>query len=429
MRLALGGLLAAAALLPVQTSVRIGLSGAAGVALFPGDLALGVSALAFSVAVLRRTARVRFGSFGIALCLFLLLTLPSVAASSSPRVSAVKWATALVYVAIALVVVNVVDSEAALMKVLAAWNVGTAITVIIGLATIVLFYLGVAPALVARFTSNFGSLPSGHYTRVAALFYQQQPNSLCHYLSISLLVVCASGTVGILRRGLAIVLALGVLVVAAFTFSLGLGGIALGMGWWLAWNPAWRLSLPVRRGALVLGLLAAAVFLVLTVVAPSSAPPQIGGMPLFSFEARPSARVVCWEAAWAQFLAHPLVGRGVGLQPPCPDYVIATGLNVRLGDSHSMYFSLASTQGLLGLAGFAGIVWTLLRRVLPLPPEPTPASIMAGTLTIAFVQAWFYHGFAGSFEYTRHGWFLMGLVWAAYDQLDAARNGASPGHR
>jgi hypothetical protein len=90
-----------------------------------------------------------------------------------------------------------------------------------------------------------------------------------------------------------------------------------------------------------------------------------------------------------------------------------------------MYFSLASTQGLLGLVGFAGIVWTLLRRALPLPREPTPVSIIAGTLTIAFIQAWFYQGLAASFEYTRHGWFLMGLVWAAYDRLDAVRNGVA----
>lgn len=425
-RLSFGALLVFAALLPVQTSVRISLFGFASVAVFPGDVALAVSALAFTVALLRGSARLRFGSVGVALVMFLLLTLPSVAASSSPKVSVVKWATAVVYVGSALLAANVVDSEAALMKTLAAWNIGTAITVVIGLMTIVLFYLGAAPDLVTRLTSNFGSLPAGHYPRVAALFYQSQPNSLCHYLSISLLVVCASATVGILRRGLAVALGLGVLVVVAFTFSLGLGATAFGIGWWLAWNPTLALTPGVRRTALVAGLLIAVLFAILTVVAPASNPHRVGGMPLFSFEARPSARVVCWEASWAQFLEHPIVGRGVGLQATCADYVIPTGLTVRMADAHSLYFSIASTMGILGLAGFAGIVWTLLYQALPPPREVTAVSIIAGTLTIAFVQAWLVQGFAASFQYTRDGWLLVGLLGAALRLGNARREARSP---
>ena len=202
-RLALAGFLLFVALLPVQVSVRVPV-GSSGVALFPGDLALFASLAAFSVAIVRCTARPRLGSFGIAVCVFLLCSLPSVVASESPGRSAVKWATAIVYAAAALLAANLVDSQATLRQVARAWILGTAVTVVIGLGTIALFYLGTTPRLVASLTSDFGSLPPGHYPRVAALFYQRQPNSLCHYLSISLLLVCASASAGWVSRRAAI---------------------------------------------------------------------------------------------------------------------------------------------------------------------------------------------------------------------------------
>ena len=169
----------------------------------------------------------------------------------------------------------------------------------------------------------------------------------------------------------------------------------------------------------------ALVFAVLIVVAPAASRDEGALLPFFSFRGERSARVVCWEAAWRQFTAHPLVGRGVGLHPTCPEYVVASGMTTRLADAHSMYLSLASTQGLLGLAGYAGMVWTLLRRSFPLPRDATPVALMAGALSIAFVQSCLYQGLAASFEYTRHGWVLMGLLWATLEQL--RRTGAAPG--
>ena len=410
--MAFGGLLLFVGLLPVQTSVRVPVLGSSSVAVFPGDLALGASLFAYSVGILRGAPRPRLGSFGIAVCAYLLSMVPSVAASESPARSGVKWSTVLVYAAAALLAANLVDSEAGLRKVARAWLLGTAVTVVIGLGTIALFYLGTAPRLVANLTSDFGSLPPGNYPRIGALFYQRQPNSLCHYLSISLLVICASASVGWVSRGVAIALGAGVLVATAFTLSFGVGGVVLGLGWWLAWNPALRMPGLFRRGALALGLAGAVVFVILIVVAPTATKDQGVRLPLFSFRAERSARVVCWEGALMQFAAHPLVGRGVGLQPTCGDYVVASGSAARLADAHSMYLSLASTQGLLGVAGFAGVVWTLLRRSFPLPRAATPVALMGGTLAISFVQSCLYQGLAASLEYTRPGWVLMGLLWA-----------------
>jgi O-antigen ligase len=424
LRLAWAGFLVFVALLPVQVSVRLPF-GSRGVALFPGDVALFASVAAFAFAVVRRAARPRLGGFGIAVCAFLACALPSVLFSESPGRSAVKWSTAVVYAAAALVTVNLVDSEVRLRHTARAWILGTVVTVVVGLATVALFYLGLSPALVAELTSDYGSLAPGHYPRVGALFYQRQPNSLCHYLSISLLLVCGAAGAGWVGRRAAVLLGLGVLIVAAFTQSFGLGGIALGLGWWLASTPDGRVPSLVRRGALALGVTGALVFAVLIVMAPVADRSDRARLP-FSFQAAPSGRVVCWGAAWEQFTAHPLVGRGMGLHARCPPYAVPSGYTALLEDAHSMYLSLASTQGLLGLVSFAAIVWTLLRPLLPMPGDATPAASMARALGIAFVQSCLYQGLAASFEFTRHGWVLMGLLWATLEL--ARRTGRAPAH-
>ena len=77
-----------------------------------------------------------------------------------------------------------------------------------------------------------------------------------------------------------------------------------------------------------------------------------------------------------------------------------------------MYLSVASTQGLLGIAGLGVVLATVLRRAFPLPRTAGTMALWAGTLTIALVQAWLYQGLAGSFEFTRHGWLLAGLLWS-----------------
>ena len=120
------------------------------------------------------------------------------------------------------------------------------------------------------------------------------------------------------------------------------------------------------------------------------------------------------------------MGRGLGLEPACPPYVVPSGITIQLKDSHNLYLSVASTQGALGVMGFAALLWALLRRSVPLPGAATPSSLMAGSLTIAFVQSWLYQGLAASYEYTRHGWVLMGLR-AAAQALGAHDRGTPTG--
>src|SRR5687768_4698680 len=231
-RLAFGALLLFIATLPIQVAVP-GL-GFDALAVLPGDVVLGFGLLACSLAVARGSIKPRFRPLGPWVGVYLLSILPSVALSESPTRSALKWCAVAAYAAMVLLAVNLVDTEAALRKAALAWTIGTGVAVAIGLAAIVLFYLGSAPRVVVRLTSDFGSLPADHYPRVAALFHQRQPNLLCHYLSIGLILICACGGIGWMSRPLAAVLGAGALIVTAFTFSLGIGGVALGLCWWVA---------------------------------------------------------------------------------------------------------------------------------------------------------------------------------------------------
>src|SRR5687768_480576 len=94
LRIAFAGLLLFAALLPVQVMLRVpGLAGAAAVS--PADLPLALSVVAYLVGLLRRTARLRLGSFGIAVGLYLLCVAVSVATSEALGRSIVRSANVL----------------------------------------------------------------------------------------------------------------------------------------------------------------------------------------------------------------------------------------------------------------------------------------------------------------------------------------------
>ncbi len=417
--------LAFVALLPIQPTIL----SVAHLAIFPGDVALAVSAMALGL-VLWREQRWRSPIFrsalGVAGGLCLVAALPSVLFSENPTLSAAKWLGAAVYVLMALVAASLARSETDVRDVVRAWLVGTAATAGIALLAVALFYAGKAPSLVASLVSGAGSLPPGHYPRVGALVHQARPNTLCHYLSASVPLVCLAMTRRWIPRLLAAALLVATLVAAAFTLSLACGGIALGLGWWIAIAPH-RLGRPLRWCAMAAGLVAAAGAFVLAVVSPAR--PAPGALSFVAFRLAPSARVVCWQAAWAQASSHPLVGRGMGLQPTCPPYVLSSGATAYLSDAHNMYLSLLSTQGLLGLLGFGAVAWIALRGAPPLPRLDAVDGLAAQALTISFVSTVLYGGLTGAFEYTRHGWVLIGLLAASRESPRASAGPGGPGER
>jgi O-antigen ligase len=150
------------------------------------------------------------------------------------------------------------------------------------------------------------------------------------------------------------------------------------------------------------GIAGGIVFLLAVTISPASLPTLA-----------PSSRVLTWTGAWHTFLAHPLLGRGLGLEVADVRYLNASGSYELLTDAHNTWLSVMAQDGVVGLAALALVVFTLARRMrMPDFAEP-PASIVRRGLELALLGGFLYQTLSGSFENTRHVWVLMGLVDAA----------------
>ena len=152
-------------------------------------------------------------------------------ASEDRRASLIKLAGIAYLCGLGILTTQYVNSMTMLRRTLAAWLVGTALTVAAVVAGVVLFYLGVTgPSNI--FLYSFGSLPPGAYPRVMGLFVNA--NMLATYVIASVFVILAlrrSGWVGATWGG---VLMAGVLLASALSLSPAIGGLVLGLCLWYA---------------------------------------------------------------------------------------------------------------------------------------------------------------------------------------------------
>jgi len=127
----------------------------------------------------------------------------------------------------------------------------------------------------------------------------------------------------------------------------------------------------------------------------------------------PSSRVLTWTGAWHTFLAHPYLGRGLGLEVADVRYLNASGSYEMLTDAHNTWLSVMAQDGVVGLTALTLVVVTLARRIR-MPDLGAPSiSIVRRGLELALVGGFLYQTLSGSFENTRHVWVLMALVDAA----------------
>ena len=94
-----------------------------------------------------------------------------------------------------------------------------------------LFYGGLSDLSVNFAMSDYGSLPSGPYPRIRALFVN--PNMLCNYLNVSLVFILTMDALGWLTGGRSRLLLMGTWMTAFFALSPGFGGLLLASGGWL----------------------------------------------------------------------------------------------------------------------------------------------------------------------------------------------------
>ena len=350
--------------------LRIGSFKVSGLTIAATDLIFLPAALIWLLAVALRIAPLRRTSFYVPLALYLLAVLVSAAFSAAPRASLGK-AVAVVYLAgLAILTVNVLDSAPKIQRVVRCWLLVSAITAGAALLGSVLFYLGLRDRQINLVLWNYGSLPPGNYPRIYGFF--ANGNMLCNYVIVSACLTLYARRTGLLTGPAAAALLAGLGITAALTISAGLGGLAVAVAVWLmcmADNRAKRLR---ARLALVGALGIAAAFQLATSISTTDA-----GL-------TPSSRALAWQGALQTFLAHPIVGKGVGAEVADAYWRNPSGVMEHLTEAHNVWLSVAAQEGALGLLAFASLVGWLLWRWRR--PAPGADRVLISALGAAFCR-------------------------------------------
>lgn len=348
------------------------------------------------------------GFYAIAILLSILL------ASASNRHLSSVFVEAYVLL-IAVLTFNLIRSGNALKLILQAWMVGTAITVLAAMAGIVWFYSGVNRET-NIFLSTYGTLVPGDYPRIRGLFLNM--NMCCNYLSISFVFLLAMFSIGWIGKRSALWFGGGILIAALFTFSLGLGGLALGACIWMWVRYREHNRVVAARASLLIGALIALAFFAATLVLPASLYNSHSELELKRAQLKPSGRVLCWRDAFDTARQNKWFGKGAGAPVAAVDLLTPSGEQQFLTDAHNTFLSIAAHEGILGLMAFSTLLIFMLRK----PNLQTTGSAQAVVHTAAWIgliQALLYQGIAGSWEHTRHIWILIGLVAALRRNRDS----------
>jgi hypothetical protein len=355
----------------------------------------------------------RFSAFHLALALYFVALSVATAAAGASRPSLAKLAGVAYLLALCVLTIDLVRSQATLRAVMRAWMAGASVTVAVSLAAAVLFYAGVRDPEINLALSDYGTLPAGPYPRVQSL--SANPNMLSNYLTVSLAIVLIMGAVGWLAPLGARVLAGGVAIAGLLTVSPGLGGLALYGGLW----PLIR-----TRGGPVRGLsarlIAGIVVAVLCFGATLVRPPRVSDAALY-----PSQRVYIWTAALQAVSERPLAGRGAGRELLDVQEITPAGPERIRRDAHNVWLSVGVQAGLPGIAALLCVVVAVARRMRARPHDTAAVAIVRPGLAAAFLVALLYDGLTGAFEDARHVWVLAGLVVSLDNAFEEGRGDAS----
>jgi O-antigen ligase len=356
-----------------------------------------------------------------ALVVYVASLTPSLLATSDMGASLFKLATEFYLIGLAAVTVAVVDDRMKLRRALLAWLAATAVVSLDGVLSLLAFIAGWPKWLLDYSSFGFGSLPPGPYPRLALTFLNA--NMACNYLTASLGFTYLCLRLGYIPRISFWLLLISLIVTSMSTLSPGLGGIALLAGF-LVWIDRSEAQPAIGTTAFLAGVVAAGLFIIALALTPfphSTATFQVnlpGGITFY-----PAPRLLIWIAAFNQFVAHPWVGIGIGIDPVHVGFQNPNGFEV-LTDAHNMFLSIAAQCGLVGLIGVAAILQMAVGR------KSWVSISRAGALTqmvlcATFLDVFVYQGIGGSFEDTRHIWLLLGLLMTTkriyFDQDEVAR--------
>jgi len=320
------------------------------------------------------------------------------------RSTAKSLATAYL-VGLAVLAINLVDCEKRMRMSMAAWLIGAAIPVAVGIFTIVLYYVCPTTSLLPYLTYHYGSVPVGPYPRLSSTFISA--SMFCNYLNVAILLLLVERTVGWLSDWVWWICFVAGVVCVIFTISSGMGAVILGIALWFYYQHRWsRAGKPV----LASGIALCTLFLISSIVAlsPHSTAPYSVHVPFFDLEVYPSPRLLVWTDALTAFGDNFIVGSGPGTPSASVVFANTEGGYSLLTDAHNTFLNVAAQTGVIGLAALIVLCFYLLKIGFS---ENKDAIIFA--LGTAFFTAFVVQGFTGSFEDARHLWVLIGMLVAA----------------
>lgn len=379
-------------------------------------LFLAVFAL-WALALLLKLSWFRWNRFYLVLIPYLGAMILSTAYSDDLKKSFVKLLGEIYLLGLAVLTINIVQTEEMARRTIYAWLAATSIVCVVSVLTLLLFYLDRDSTLLNYTLSHYGTLPPGNYPRVLSTFLNA--NMLCNYLNVSVVLLLAAYRQGWIERRLFVPLTALILVAIFLTISPGIGGILLCVGLWLWIDSKEKGRFAVAWMWLGFGILAAGIFFISILMAPNADPlaefqiEPISGWTIFS-----SVRVSTWMAASQTIAENPFFGRGLGLDAVQVYSYNASGHLYFVSDAHQLWLNFIAQTGIPGFFAICLLTIYLFRKSLPLSFDKSPNSVLRVTFGLAFVGAFLYQGLGGSFEDARHLWVLIGLLAGFGDRGD-----------
>lgn len=353
----------------------------------------------------------RFHRFYWFLIFYLAAMTLSVIFSPDLFKSGVKLLSQFYLIGLAVLTFNLADGERELRKVIAVWLAGTFLTILVGIVTILLFYVQPQNDLLNFTTSIYGAVPVGNYPRVKSTFVSA--SMFCNYLTVSLVMLFVAERVNLIGKKIFFAFSTLILLCVIFTISSGIGAVFLliGIWFWLVFKESKKV---LANAVLTSTILFALAFCVMNFIAlqPYPSAPYSISVPFVQYTLYPSPRVLVWTDALKTFKENFFVGRGLGL-PSCEVlFQNSDGKNSFLTDAHNNFINVAAQNGIFGLLSILAITLYFLLKTFPLKKLNGFVSTASVGFLLAFFSAFIFQGFTGSFEDARHLWCLIGLILA-----------------
>jgi len=366
------------------------------------DLLAILLVIVWLVGTLTRQIRFRWDRSYWFIIAYLAAAVVSTVFSSEPNRSFGVLPRAFYLAGLAFLTTVFVDRRDSVKAASLSWLIGSSFSILVGIFTLILFYVRPETALLADLTYHYGSVPVGNYPRLTATF--PSASMFCNYLTVGLVIAMLAVSHRWLRPLLGYLLVIAALICALFTYSIGLGSVAMSLG--LSPFIIHRANNKAAKALALTGITAAFGFLILSFVSLS---------PSATREAtfyQPSSRVLVWRDAVHTFTANPIVGNGLGL--PVANTIVADtdGTLSLLTDAHNSFLNVASQSGVAGLATLIALTMYLTVKWSGAIKSKADRQFTRA-FGLAFFAAFVVQGLTGSFEEARHLWVLIGLLIAA----------------